>query len=58
MSVGLIGWAAAHFWCDVCARGAPQGLTVLGRASDVVARRSLEFYAAIGQSLPAKGGRS
>ena len=38
-------------------RGGSQGPTVLGRAGDVVARRSLEFYAAVGQRL-AEGGRS
>ncbi len=38
-------------------RGAPQGSTVLGRAGDVVARRSLEFYAVVGRRL-AEGGRS
>jgi hypothetical protein len=38
-------------------RGAPQGSTVLGRAGDVVARRSLEFYAVVGRRL-AEGGHS
>jgi hypothetical protein len=37
-------------------RGSPQGSTVLGRAGDVIARRSLEFYAAVGRRL-AEGGR-
>ena len=37
-------------------RGSPQSSTVLGRAGDVVARRSREFYAAVGRRL-AEGGR-
>jgi hypothetical protein len=38
-------------------RGALHGPTVLGRAGEVVAHRSLEFYAAVGRRL-AEGGRS